>query len=491
MTIFVGRQPELDLLDRLWGSKKAELLLLYGRRRVGKSRLLAHWQEKSGCDRILFWVAEPTSSTDQLRRFSQALYLFERNETAPNKFIYDDWGQAFRAIAKIAEKERVAVFLDEFTYLLELEVGIAAKLQHAWDQELKNSDLLLVISGSHIGMMNKHILNDQAPLYGRATSQLNLLPLPFGATSKYFPKYKPHERVALYSMLGGIPAYWEKFDPDLSVSDNIRFQFLAPGSVLKDEPILLLQDFLQDTHNYVGILRAIAHGDRTISNISTFTGIDRTAIPSFMKALIATDFVARRVPVTTKETSRLGNYYITDPWLRFYYRFLFGKQGNLSRGAQNQAIEEIKKYLIDFIGTHTWEELCQEWLLLASDNNGVPYTLNEIGSFWNANAQIDVVGMNSMTRTLVLGECKWGTKAVGKGVLDGLIAKTPEAVPAGKDGWNVHYLGFARAGWSKEAIDFAKNFSPGNYKGEKWKAASIQLLHLEDVDKQLAQWSDW
>jgi AAA+ ATPase superfamily predicted ATPase len=485
---FIGRRRELDVLTNLWVSQRPEFMILYGRRRVGKTRLLTHWlgtQKPSA----LYWVAAPTSSFDQLRSFSQAVFQFgSRRSPAPGDFSYGTWKTAFEELAQLAEKERVVIIIDEFTYLLEAEPGIAGVLQNAWDQTLSSANLLLILSGSHLGMMERQVLSYQAPLYGRSTANLLLQPLPFGTTREAFPQYEAHERVAVYAMLGGVPAYWERFKPQKSISDNIRSEFLSFSSSLHDEPRLLLADFLKDPHNYVAILQSIANGAATPKEIAGFTGLDEKSVPQYLNLLTETGFVARRVPVTQPLGSRFGRHKITDPFLRFYYRFLARRQAQLAMDAADQALEEIKRHLLDFIGTYTWEELCQEWLLRASVHDRLPFQPDQVGGAWTRKAQVDVVGINSMQKTLILGECKWSPHPTDQDVLENLIGKASEFVPA-EGFWRVYFMGFARGGWTPTARQFASNFLTAKKTGENWQSEGLELITLEDVDNDLAVWS--
>ena len=487
LTPFIGRTRELKLLQDEWSEKKASLLILYGRRRVGKTRLLTHWIETSGA-RVLYWVADPTSSLDQLRSFSQALYNFAGSGSVSEEFTFGTWANAFLQIERMARDQRIAIIIDEFTYLLESEPGIAGILQNAWDHHLKNTNLFLILSGSHIGMMERGLLSYQAPLYGRATSLLKLQPLPFSATRLFFPDYKPDERVAVYAMLGGIPAYWELFNPGKSLDANMRKVFLGGMNLLQDEPRLLLQDFVTELHNYVAILRAMAHGYRTPKEIGDYAGIPDKNVPAYLSNLIHTGFVERRTPVAAPESSRAGRHTITDPFLRFYFRFLANRQAQLTLGVQDQALAEIKKHLVDFIGTHTWEELCREWLLRASARNRLPFLPDQVGSAWTRQAQVDVVGINSMEKTIILGECKWGRHPVGSEVLEGLVEKTGEFVP--KEGkWKVYYFGFARMGWTEAARRAARKAAGSSILGKNWHPAGMELLDLDQVDEDLQAWS--
>ncbi len=485
MNSFVGRTSELALLDQLWQSGKAELLVLYGRRRIGKTRLFTHWIARTQ-PRALYWVAEPTSSSDQLRAFSQVLFNFAHPQSpAPETFTYATWKQAFQEVIQLASASRLALFIDEFTYLLTAEPAIAGMLQNLWDHELCKADLFLGISGSHIGMMQRHLLSYQAPLYGRATATLLLQPLPFGASKPFFPHYTAEERVAIYAMMGGIPAYWERFDQTSSIDKNIRQQFLTANNLIQDEPRLLLQDFLNEPHNYVAILRALAASCRTPKDIANYSGVDEKHVPKYLSVLKDTGFVARIIPVTANETTRFGRHMIVDPFLRFYYRFLSRRQTQLALGVQDQALAEIKRHLLDFIGGTTWEELCQEWLIRAHAFDAIPFLPDRVGSAWTNKAQVDVAGINSMERTLILGECKWSPKPMGAKVLQDLFAKTGLLI-ASERKWQVYYLGFARGGWDAPAQQLAQSIR--GTQGENWVVAGCKLLNLEDVDKNLHDW---
>lgn len=486
-TAFVGRTAELSLLQRLWASPAAALLILYGRRRVGKTRLLTHWMQQTA-SRALYWVAEPSSAADQLRSFSQAVYNFAHPQhLAPDDFTYANWPQVWQQIADLAARERLALFIDEFTYLLETDPSVAGKLQNSWDHLLSHTNLFLVVSGSHLGMMQRQLLSYQAPLYGRATAQLQLQPLPFGATRAYFPRFQADERVAVYAMFGGIPAYWERLNPQVTISENIRRQLLTPNNLMQAEPRLLLADFVTEPHNYVGILAAIAHGARTQAEIASRTGLAQGHISKYLSVLRDTGFIERRIPVTAEENSRQGRYHIVDPYLRFYYRFLATRQAQLALGIQEQALAEITRHLLDFIGAHTWEEICREWTLRASSHGRLPYLVDQVGSSWTKTTQVDVVGVNSMEKTLLLAECKWSPKQIGHDVLAELVAKTESVVPRSGQ-WRVSYLGFARGGWTQGSVEFALRLAAKPPIGANWRAEGMRLLDLQQIDEDLAHW---
>ncbi len=486
---FKGRSVELGELDKLWQKTEAALLILYGRRRVGKTRLLTHWREQHA-DHALYWVAEPMSARDQLRAFSQALHHFSYpGSPVSMEITYSNWEQALWHVAEQSRERRLAIFIDEFTYLLEVDPSIVGTLQKAWDHWLRDSNLMLALSGSQMALMRKHVLSYEAPLYGRATSQFELRPLPFSVTKEFFPRYSVRDRVAIYAIFGGIPAYWERVDDSLPVLENIRELLLTPNTLLQEEPRLLLQDFISDQSNYVGIMQAIARGERSNLGISNRTGLPKGHVSKYLSVLRDTGFVERRVPVTDTVKSRRGRYFVTDPYLRFYYHFMSAHQAQLVIGAQQQALRKIEQTLPLFIESNTWQELCHEWLLRASDRVEIPGAIEQVGSSWTRNYTFDVVGINRAEKSLVLGACSWQSVPVDSNTLRNMVARTPTLVP-GDGEWTVYFLGFAQGGWSEEAHDFARELSRTGVNGENWQSIGIRLLSLEQVDTDLARWSE-
>ncbi|MBT6814307.1 MAG: ATP-binding protein [Anaerolineae bacterium] len=486
---FLDRRRELQQIEKLWDSPHAEFLVLYGRRRVGKTALLVEWIGHSK-QRALYWVATHTSSANQLRSFSQAVYNFANPDTtAPEKFSYINWQQAFQQVASLAEKERLALFIDEFTYLLEVTPDIAGQLQNLWDHLLSKSNLFLCLSGSHLGMMKREFLSYQAPLYGRASSQLYLQPFSFGATARFFPNYSAVDRVAIYAIFGGVPAYWERINPRKSISQNIKDNLLTPNNLLQAEPKLLLQDFVSDPHNYISILSAIAKGAHVVKEIVSSTGLASGHVSKYMSVLKDSGFVERRIPLTVKKNSRAGRYHITDPYLRFYFRFLENRQEQLALGIQDQALAEISKHLIDFIGTYTWEEICREWTIRAGAKGELPYLPDQIGSTWNAKAQVDVVGFNSMEKTLILGECKWTRSQTKPKVLKELIEKKTNNIIPEEGNWQIFFTGFSRSGWTSSALVYENQIMEELPSDSNWDASGIRLVDLAQLDQDLQKWT--
>jgi AAA+ ATPase superfamily predicted ATPase len=295
--------------------------------------------------------------------------------------------------------------------------------------------------------------------------------------------------VALYSIFGGVPAYWERVDASKSISWNIKRQLLTSNNLLQSEPRLLLQDFISDPHNYLSILGAIANGAHVIKEISDVAGLPTGHVSKYLGVLTETGFVERRVPVTEPGPSRAGRYHITDPYLRFYFRFLADRQDQLALGAQDIALAEITRHMIDFIGTYTWEELCREWVLRAGALGTLPMMSDHVGSAWNSKTQVDVVGINSMEKTLVLGECKWTLSHNERKVIAELVEEKATKIIPTRGMWKVYFLGFSRSGWTSGALAYQEEINQHPIQEENWVSIGLRLVTLDELDDDLTRWT--
>lgn len=454
---FVSREMELALLDDLYRRPGAQFLILYGRRRIGKTALVTRWG--GGIDTpYLYWMASQTSATNQLRNFSQTLFQFLNPDTAVTPtFSYPSWDAAFAEVARLAANQRVVIVLDEFTYVMQANPEVPSLIQKAWDHHLKKSQVLLILMGSLAGIIQRAALDYQSPLYGRATARLKLLPLSFGALADMLPNYTSEQRVAVYTITGGIPAYIELFDDNLNILQNLQQRIVTPTNVMLSDAVFLLHEQLDEPRNYIAVLEAIAAGFHRLTEIATMSGIDRSNITKYLAVLRELGYVARLVPATVRrpDKSRQGRYVITDPYLRFYYRFLAPHRSAVEQGRVKQATSLLYDHLLDFIGTHTFEELCRDWVNIKAEMGEFPFLPERTGSFWSREAQVDVLAINWRTKDILLGECKWGQKPVGREVIQTLVDKTEKVLP-GQMKWRVHYAFFARSGFTPAAQALAQ-----------------------------------
>jgi AAA+ ATPase superfamily predicted ATPase len=443
---FFNRERELATLDELWTRAGSQFLVLYGRRRVGKTSLMINW----GADKAtLFWTARRTSATNLLRDFSQAIYRFEHPEMPPEAaFTYPSWEMALRQIARLATDRRVLLVLDELPYAFAADRSLSSTLQALWDHILQPTQLFLAVSGSVIGMIEQEMLAYNAPLYGRATAKMLLSPLPFAALRHFFPRYSAVQRLTVYAVVGGVPAYLRTFDDSRPVDVNIRQRILSEVGLFLNEPYFLIQDEIRQPRNHLAVLQAIGGGQRQFSGIARAAGLDRSHVGKYLNTLVRLRLVRRIVPVNVRqpERSRRGHYVIADPYLRFYFRFLAPRQEWIEQGRWEQLWKSIEGQLESFVGLTAFEELCRRWVIVQGDAGRLPFVPERVGAYWDRHTQVDVAAMSWAERALLLGEARWTARPVGVQALYALQAKTPAIRPA--DDWAVQYVLFSRSGFS-------------------------------------------
>lgn len=477
---FVDRRRELQSLDNFYRTPTAGLFILYGRRRVGKTRLLSHWLESRGIENALYWTATTHGATYQLRDFSQQLLRFDPRFQSPPAadFSFPGWEAALEHLVGLSETttDPLLVILDEFTYLIRHEVALVSVLQKMWDLRLSHlPNLRLVLTGSMVGMMERDVLPYQAPLYGRATLMLKLRPLPFGVLAELFPGHTPAERVAIYAISGGVPAYLELFTRAHRLSDALRDHCLTPGSIMLVDPHLILHDQLQDPHTYESVLWAIASGFHVWTEIAKMAGIPEGSLGHYIKALQALDLIERRDPVLASIQGRRGRYYVHDPFIRFYYRFIVPHITSIERGMLASVVRAISDDLRAFIGAYVFEELCREWVLAEADRGSLGFVPEAVGAYWGRSrgkgVQLDVVAASRRDKRLFIAEAKWGVGSVPRRILTDLMQRS-QRMPQVREGWQVQYGLFAREG-----------FTPATQ--EEGRQTGARLLDLAELEQTL------
>lgn len=453
---FVGREPELRILESFYRSPEAGLLILYGRRRIGKTRLITHFLERHDENPDFYWVATTHGEAFQLRDFSQALLRHDPRMTGPptGDFTFPGWEDALEHLAEVVELDDRPhlLVIDEFSYLLRNEPAISSVFQKMWDHRLSRiPQLKLVLTGSLIGMMARQVFSYQAPLYGRATSQIRLRPFPYAAVHELFSERGADERVAIYGMTGGVPAYLELFTRTLDFVSGLRDQCLAPGSIMMSDPAVILYEQLQEPQTYESVLSAIAFGFHQWSDIAKMAGVTETALGHYLKVLQELEFIEKREPVLAKPTSKRGRYYVYDHFLRFYYRFIVPQLGAIERGYQEAAAAKIQAELRPFLGTHVFEELCREWVWAAAMSGQLDFVPEVVGSYWRRyrgkGVQLDVVAAAPREKRLLIGEAKWGRKKLSRRLLTDLIQRS-QRMPQVAGGWRTQYTLFSREGFT-------------------------------------------
>lgn len=336
---FIGRDRELGVLEELWGSGKAELYVLYGRRRVGKTELLQRFCQGR---RAVYFQAAQVREKDNLRAFRDALAASLDDPLAAS-VEFPDWGAALDFAAERAGSERLGLVLDEFPYLCEGSRGLPSIVQRFWDSRGKRSPLLLVLCGSQVSFMEREVLAERSPLFGRRTAQRRLEPLRPHDALRFFPGWELEQRVLAYAILGGMPAYLGRFDDRRSLRENLLREVFRPEGYLFDEVQFLLRNELSSPATYNSILAAVARGERRLGDIALAVGIDSTTANKYLSVLRELGLVEREVPITDPDPlrSRRGSYRVADRFLAFHFRHLQPHLSLVNAGRGARVIEEF------------------------------------------------------------------------------------------------------------------------------------------------------
>ena len=471
MTEFIDRQKELAILNGLLRQTTGQFVVVYGRRRVGKTTLLRHWVEQAQIP-FVYWVSRRESADAVRQSLARALWRASGRDNPPR---FDSWEALFEEIPRLFGAQRFILILDEFPYAVESDPSLPSHLQAAWDHIFKQQQIVLLLAGSHIGMM-VDLFAYQAPLYGRFIAQFHLAPLPFAALHDFFPSYSAEDRVALFAILGGVPGYLERFAPELPLQVNVREHLLQPVGMFRSEPTVQISDLVREPRTYETILRAIAAGNYAVSDIAKTTNISTSNLPVYLKNLIALGMIERRIPATVppqqRRSSKRSRYYLRDPYLRFYFRFVEPNLEMIEFGQANLLWQRLEEQFNSFVGVTAWEELCREWVLYQANLAHLPFPVELVGSHWSSEAQIDVIAINWREKSILLGECKWLATPIGRAVIRELIDKTPYVVPASD--WQVYYAFFSKSGYTPEAISEAAK-------------VNALLIDLPQIDQELRQ----
>ena len=475
---FIGRKRELKALEHFYNTPEAGLMILFGRRRVGKTSLLTHFMENRQLSGGFYWMATTHNAAYQLRDFSQALFQYDpRFTAAPSAdFTFPDWESAFNQLADAVTQFPAPqlVVIDEFTYLVRNDPAMTSLLQKLWDHRFsKIANLRLVLTGSLVGMMEREVISYQAPLYGRVSSLLRLRPLPYASLIELFPDRQADERMAIYAATGGVPAYLNLFTRTKSFVSALKNECLASGSVMLGDPAVMLHEQLKEPQSFESILSAIAGGSHQWGDIAKMAGITETSLGHYLSILEELELIERRDPVFARPEGRKGQYYLRDHFLQFYYRFLVPHLSKIDRGYLDAAVDQIYQDLRSFIGTYVFEELCREWTLAAGAAGHLSFVPEVVGSYWRQyrgqGVQLDVVAGNQRLKKLLIGEAKWGKDSVSRSILTDLIHRS-QRMPQVAEGWDVQYALFSRDGFTVAASELARELN-------------VKLITLNDMEK--------
>ena len=409
--MFVGREKELSALNTLYEEDTFQMVVIYGRRRIGKTTLISKFISDKPA---IFFTAQEVNDTLNLRRFSKEIYgFFDMPESIG---AFSNWNSAFEFLANKAKERRFILAFDEFPYAAAANHALKSILQTAIDHGFKNTGLYIILCGSHVGFMENEVLGYKSPLFGRRTAQLKLDGFDYYDAGKMLGDFSSEDKLKLYACVGGTPHYLSQIKASESFDDNIKRLFFDTAGYLFNEPMMLLQQELREPAMYNSIIATIAGGATRLNEIAVNISEDSPKVSKYLQTLVNLQIIDKVYPFgDNPQNSRKGIYRIADNCYDFWYSFVFPYRSEIESGSGDivAETEALGERLSSYIGKPPFETICLQYLQRANRYDMLPFTATSFGSWWGkdpkekAQSDFDVIAANRSSKQIILGECKW------------------------------------------------------------------------------------
>jgi len=449
--MFVGRNQELQSLNRYYDSNRFECAVIYGRRRVGKTELISEFVK--GKKHIFFTAVEGTYRKN-LDILSKAIMSSDDGSIRTVSPKFSEFSDCLEHISHIANEKLVVVF-DEYPYFAQSEKSVSSVLQQFIDHKFQRTDIMLILCGSSMSFMENQVMGNKSPLYGRRTCQYKILPFEFDSSRGFHSSFSSQEQAVVYAITGGIPKYLLQFYDNKSLKANIIDNFFSPNSLLFEEPSNLLKQELREPAVYNSIITAIATGSSKLNEIATKAHITTSACSNYISSLLSLNIVRKELPILAKANSRNTIYRLTDGMFRFWYKFVYENVSEISMHQGEALYSEIEPQISEFMG-EAFEDICKQWLWQKNFEGSLPFRFKDCGRWWGTNPsikaeqEIDLLAYSKDKVSAIFCECKWTNEQISASTIDGLIEKSAMFNYAKK-----HYFLFSKSGYTTSALKLA------------------------------------
>ena len=408
MNRFINRGIEIDFLEKKYRSQGSQFIVLYGRRRVGKTELIKQFCKDKNS---IYLLADKRGTLLNLETFAEKAADHFGDVTPRVENFYDLSKYLVRQIGD----EKYIIVIDEFSYLIERDDTIPSVFQVMWDEYLSGKDIMLILCGSSVSMMVDGTLTQKSPLYGRRTGQWMLEPFKAYHIPQFHEQIDVTKGIEFYSILGGVPLYILEFDPEMDAFKNIDEHILAKGEFLHEEVETLLKEELKEYYLYISIFEAIAKGRTRLVEISDYSKIPQKDLPKYVGTLMKLELIGKEYPVTEKIRSKKTRYYIKDNFFRFYFRYIHPNRTEIESGNADKVLKLIEKDFDMFVAAE-FENIVKDQFKSHDAGVKLPFSFNRIGRQWGKikgapkgqnTYEIDIVALNDDTGDIAFIECKW------------------------------------------------------------------------------------
>ena len=452
--MFIDREHELDTLRSEYEKEGSSLVIVYGRRRTGKTALITEFAQQK---KALYFLATEESELQNRNLFKEKAAAFINSALLRDAQV-SSWDIIFTTIMEHHFDTKPIIVIDEFQNIGKSNSAFPSVFQRIWDELLKDKEVMVILCGSLISMMESQTLSYSSPLYGRRTAQIKLGQIPFRYYIQFFPDADRRKQIERFSVTGGIPKYIEMFSGQDDIYQAIEHSVLNRSSFLYDEPRFLLQQEVSEVGSYFSVIRTIAAGNRKLSAISANLEVKATSLTKYLSTLIDLDILEREVPVTedNPEKSKRGLYRIKDNYIRFWFRFIYPNLSYIESGNSALVMDWIRKDLIKQHTAFVYEDICRERLWDMNRDEIWPFKITKIGGYWDKDTEIDIAAVDLIENNLLVGECKYRQEPVGLNVLTELERKT-DKISWRKDCRKEWFVLFSMCGFTEELIESAKS----------------------------------
>jgi len=431
--MFVGRQKELNEINKLWSSNKPELLIIYGRRRIGKTTLIKKaMEDKCG----VYFLARRDRLEAETMRLKEKLSLQLDMPVTGNSL-----EEIFSGLIK-RKKERFMVVIDEFPYLAMKDKRTLSVFQSLWDETLKDSNIMLVLMGSFMSFMISDVAGHGSPLYGRGTAFFDISPLEIKDLYELFPEKSPEEIIETYGVIDTVPYYMAMFDANISLKENIRNTFLNPVSPMYHDAENVLSSELREFSTYLNIMKAVIDGKTKLSEIAQASSVDITNISKYISILEKMNMIKRIRPAFATQKNKSHIFEVCDNYMRFWLSFVYPFREEIEldpEGHMQHIMENMSSYMGRVFETFVMRTIKE------SKESGY----NAVYRWWHKENEIDIVGIKTGEKKILFGECKWKENVDGFAVLEALKKKALNVrFPSSYK--NIEYAVFAKSFKQKE-----------------------------------------
>ncbi len=453
MKKFVNREKELKFLEKEYRKDESSLVVVYGRRRVGKTSLINEFCKDK---KSLYFLATEEGDRQNLLSFQTMVADFTGSELL-QQATFDNWNAVFSILSEYTQ-DKIIITIDEFQYLGKSNAAFASVFQKVWDTILKDKNVMVILCGSYISMMESQTLDYNSPLYGRRTGQIKLKPIDFKHYHEFFTEKVSHkELIDLYAVTGGVPKYIEVFNQREDVFKSIADNILNKSSFLYDEPNFLLHREVKDVGTYFSIIKTIAEGNRKLGQIAGKLGVVQSSLSKYLSTLIKLDILEREVPITENnpQKSKKGLYKIKDNYILFWFLFIYPNLNFIESDNSDIVANKIAANFYDRHVAFVYEDICIQKMWELSSANRFGFSFDRVGRWWDKSSEIDIVAIDSESGNMIFGECKYIKGRVGLNILKRLEEKTGKVsyVKRGKK----CFILFAVNGFTDELIELEKS----------------------------------